>query len=91
MKRICVFLVLFFAFPASGLSPADTVRTGGEGIQRLADSAAASMSPQSGQQARKIKIIKKDVNYSTFIKLAVGMMGFIALILTTSQTYNPGE
>ena len=91
MKRICVFLMLLFALPASGLSPADTVITAGEGVERLADSSAAGMSPQGGQQTRKIKIIKKDVNYSAFIKLAIGMMGFIALILTTSQTYNPGE
>jgi hypothetical protein len=60
-------------------------------MQRLADSAAASMNPQSGQQPRKIKIIKKDINYSSFAALAVGMMGFIALILTTTQTYNPGD
>ena len=89
MKRLCVLLLLSFALSASALSPTDSTRAGAAGIQRLADSAAASMNPQGGQQPRKIKIIKKDVNYSTFAKLAVAMMGFIALILTTTQTYNP--
>jgi hypothetical protein len=91
MKRLCVLLVLSLALTASGLSPTDMTGTKAEGIQRLADSAAASMSPPGVEPPRKIKIIKKDVNYSTFAALAVAMMGFIALILTTSQTYNPGE
>jgi hypothetical protein len=80
-----------FALSVLGFSPTDTVRTTGQGIQRLADSAATSLGPQDSQQPRKIKIIKKDINYSTFIILAIGMMGFIALILTTVQNYNPGE
>ena len=90
MKRICILLVLALALTGSGQVPMDTVRTA-QGIQRLADSASASMNQINGQETRKIKIIKKDVNYSSFIKLAIGMMGFIALILTTSQNYNPGE
>jgi hypothetical protein len=38
----------------------------------------------------KIKIIKRNINARKYILLAIGMMIFLALILTTVQTYNPG-
>lgn len=45
----------------------------------------------SGQlQAQKIKIIKKEIDFSTAIKLALGMMAFIALMFFTTQSWNPG-
>ena len=90
MKRLCISFLLSISLSAYGLSPADTARTTMQGLERLADSSATDQSPQGAQQPKKIKIIKKDINYSSFIKLAIGMMGFIALILTTTQNYNPG-
>jgi hypothetical protein len=89
MKRVCVFIFFVLAISVNGQSPIDTLRTGQAGIQRLADSVAASMSPGNDQKTKKIKIIKKDINYSGFIKLAMGMMVFIALFFTTAQNYNP--
>jgi hypothetical protein len=85
-------LLLFLSINAQPSPEMVTTPPPGGGIQRLADSVASSMTttgPQ--QQPRKIKIIKKDVHYSAFISLAIGMMVFIALILTTPQTYNPSE
>jgi hypothetical protein len=38
----------------------------------------------------KIKIIKRNIDARKYIMLAVGMMVFLALILTTVQTWNPG-
>jgi hypothetical protein len=89
MKRLCIYFLLSISLSVYGLSPADTAKTTMQGLQRLADSSATDQSSQGVQQPKKIKIIKKDINYSTFIKLAIGMMGFIALILTTTQNYNP--
>ena len=89
MKSIFLLILLALAISVNGQSPVDTVRTGEGGIQRLADSVASSLTSGKSQQTRKIKIIKKDVHYSPFIILAVGMMAFIALIYTTTQTYNP--
>ena len=89
MKSIFLLILLAVAISVNGQSPVDTVRTGEGGIQHLADSVATSLTSGQSQQTRKIKIIKKDVHYSPFIILAVGMMAFIALIYTTTQTYNP--
>ena len=95
MKTLALSIFLTLSIPVNGQSPADTVHTGQEGIQRLADSVASSMTSGQNEQTqtltRKIKIIKKDVHYSAFVILAIGMMAFIALIYTTSQTYNPSE
>lgn len=89
MKRACFFIFLALVISVNGQSPIDTLRTGQGAIQRVADSVAASMSPDNGEKTKKIKIIKKDINYSGFIKLAMGMMVFIALFFTTAQNYNP--
>jgi hypothetical protein len=89
MKKAYIFIFFALIMSVNGQSPIDTMRTGQNGIQRLADSVAAGMSPENDQKTKKIKIIKKDINYSGFIKLAMGMMVFIALFFTTAQNYNP--
>lgn len=38
---------------------------------------------------RKIKLRKREYNYRQQIGLAVGMMAFIAIMMTTAQTLNP--
>ncbi len=92
MKPLVLAIFLALIVPANGQSPADSVRTGQSGgVQRLADSVATSMASSPGQQTRKIRIVKKELNYSGFVALAIGMMAFIALIMTAPQTYNPSE
>jgi hypothetical protein len=92
MKSLLLLLiVLALCGPANAQSFVETGRTGPAGIQRVADSVAASMTSTPNQQTRKIKIIKKDIPYKTFVAIAIGMMAFIALIMTTPQTYNPSE
>jgi hypothetical protein len=86
-----LLIVLALCAPASAQSFVETGRTGTTGIQRVADSVAAGMTSTPNQQTRKIKIIKKDIPYKTFVAIAVGMMAFIALIMTKPQTYNPSE
>ena len=41
------------------------------------------------QAIRKIKLRKREYNYRQQIGLAVGMMAFIAIMMTTAQTLNP--
>jgi hypothetical protein len=89
MKRACIFIFFALVISVNGQSPIDTMRTGQEGIRRLADSVATGIGPDNDQKTKKIKIIKKDINYSGFITLAIGMMAFIALFFTTAQNYNP--
>ena len=36
-----------------------------------------------------LKIIKRSINYDEQIALAVGMLAFVAIILTTTQAWNP--
>ena len=92
MKSLALALLLSIVVSASGQTNIETVSTApGQGIQRPADSLATGMTSPTPQQARKIKIVKKDVHYGSFVALAIGMMGFIALILTLPQTYNPSE
>jgi hypothetical protein len=67
--------------PAPYQAGRDTVRS--DSLKK--DSLSASPFDKS-----KIKIIKRDINARKYIILAVGMMIFLALILTTVQTWNPG-
>jgi hypothetical protein len=60
-----------------------------EAPQRAADSLSLHPGSSGQPQAQKIKIIKKEIDYSTSVKLALGMMAFIAVILFTSQSWNP--
>ena len=36
-----------------------------------------------------LKIVKRSINYDEQITLAVGMLAFVAIILTTTQAWNP--
>jgi hypothetical protein len=38
---------------------------------------------------RKIKLIKREYNYRQQVVLAVGMMAFIAIMMSTAQSWNP--
>jgi hypothetical protein len=91
MKSLLFSIVLIFAFSAYSQTPYDSASAQRGSAIRLGDSLAAAPGQQQGRQPQKIKIVKKDIQYSTFVKLAMGMMFFIVLFYATSQTWNPGE
>jgi hypothetical protein len=68
-------------FPSSYQAVRDTVRS-----DSLRKDSLATLPLNKG----KIEIVKRDINPRKYIILAVGMMVFLALILTTVQTWNPG-
>ena len=53
--------------------------------------APAPQPPQAPPRAstRKIRLTKRHFNYKQQVILAVGMMAFIALMMTTAQSWNP--
>jgi hypothetical protein len=75
-------------FPASGQMSAPSYQAGRDTVR--SDSLRKDSLAISPFDKSKIKIIKRDVNPRHYIILAVGMMIFLALILTTVQTWNPG-
>jgi hypothetical protein len=89
MKKLPILLVLALCFSAPAQTVPDTARVRQEALQRAADSLSLHPGPSGQPQAQKIKIIKKEIDYSTSVKLALGMMAFIAVILFTSQSWNP--
>ncbi len=90
MKSLLFSILLVFAFSAYSQIPYDSASAQRGSAIRLGDSLAAAQGRQ-GSQPQKIKIVKKDIQYSTFVKLAMGMMFFVVLFYATSQTWNPGE
>jgi hypothetical protein len=90
MKRLCVLLVLAACFSAPAQPVRDTAKVGQGAVLQAADSLSAISGLSGLPLAQKIKIIKKEFDYSTSVKLALGMMAFIAVILFTSQSWNPG-
>jgi hypothetical protein len=93
MKPLFVFLIIVLAISSQGQVVSDTVQRSNSMMQRPTDSAAREINAgkSQSQQAQKIRIIKKDVDYSVFVKLGIGMMCFIALFYASSQTWNPGD
>jgi hypothetical protein len=92
MKPLVFFTIIAIAF--SGYGQSDSAKFKFSSIQNVVDSVSSSLSNSKNSQenqSRKIKIIKKDIPYSTFASLAMGMIVFIALILTTTANYNPSE
>jgi hypothetical protein len=51
-------------------------------VTRVADSAAT-------QSSAKLVVVKRDFNYREQIGIALAMMAFVALMMTTTQTFNP--
>jgi hypothetical protein len=90
MKRLLILLVLAVCLSAPAQTVQDTARARQDTPQRSVDSLSASPGLSGQLLAQKIKIIKKEIDYSTSVKLALGMMAFIAVILFTSQSWNPG-
>jgi LAS superfamily LD-carboxypeptidase LdcB len=90
MKSLLVLLVLAVCFSVSAQTLQDTARGHQGATQRAPDSLSVNPGLSSQLQAQKIKINNKEIDYATSIKLALGMMAFIALILFTTQSWNPG-
>ena len=44
----------------------------------------------SGQRLESFKLIKRSLDYKEQMTIAIWMMAFIALMITTSQAWNPG-
>lgn len=62
--------------------PADT----GLSIPEIPDSIPGSTSSPSH---KKLGLIKRDYDYKKQVWLAAGMMAFMALVITSAQTWNP--
>ncbi|MBD3319886.1 MAG: hypothetical protein GF350_02205 [Chitinivibrionales bacterium] len=43
----------------------------------------------SGPEKKKLKIVKREFNFKEQVGLAVGMMAFILIVMTTEQAWNP--
>jgi hypothetical protein len=97
--RYAVIIVFFMlaALPAAGqmlpaaggqASPAPIYQAGADTVRSdtLRKDSVSTLPIDKG----RIKIIKRNINARRYIVLAVGMMIFLALILTTVQTWNPG-
>jgi hypothetical protein len=86
MKRFFPILLALIAFaaPIAAQATSDSVKT------KIPANDTVSSVPVAGIP-NKIKIIKKDIDFDASIKVAVGMMAFIAIILTTTQMWNPGD
>jgi|GEM_PF-2628148 hypothetical protein len=54
-----------------------------------ADSAKRAADTLSRVDLGKIKIVKKKIDYGKFVALAIGTMVFVALFITTAQSWNP--
>ena len=89
MKRFLILLVLAVCFSVPAQTVPDTAGARQGTAQRSADSLSVNPGAPGQLQAQKIRIIKKEIDYSTSIKIAIGMMAFIALILFTTQSWNP--
>jgi hypothetical protein len=76
--------------PAYGgqTSPAPLYRAGADTVR--SDSLRKDSLSTAIYDKSKIKIIKRNINSRRYILLAIGMMIFLVLILTTVQTWNPG-
>ena len=55
------------------------------------DSLALSQLPAKPEEKKieKIKIVRRDFKYRYQVRTALGMMAFIAIVLTTAQSWNP--
>jgi hypothetical protein len=91
MKRWFVFTALLLGFQANAQISPDSSRAHQNIVQKAPDSLSAIPGIANQQQAQKIRIIKKEINFSTATKLAMGMMVFIAVLFFTTQAWNPGN
>ncbi|MBN1307405.1 MAG: hypothetical protein JXA18_05775 [Chitinispirillaceae bacterium] len=70
------------AGPAAGGNPDRSAVTEKGAVQSETETSKRS-------SARKISLIKRQYNYRQQIILAIGMMAFVAIIMTSAQSWNP--
>jgi len=77
------------AAPSSVAPGLQTVQTAKPGTASpIAEKKEPVKEPEQ-QSVKKIKLIKRDYNYHREFALAIGMMAFIAVIMASSQNWNP--
>ncbi len=90
---IILFIMSVMCIPGFGqTAPAttpSTTATHSDSVRAIAKTPDSTVSISTTDK-EKIKIIKRNVDAKRYIALAVGMMIYLALILTTVQTWNPG-
>ena len=84
---VCILWVVSYAQVPTPSMPepawADTVTTDPDSLRRRER-------PESGQAApEQIKVVKRRFKYKRQVGLALGMMAFVALMMTSAQTWNP--
>jgi len=67
----------------------DTLRSSDTTAAPLRSKAAAKADTTGEKGVRKIKLIKREYNYRQQMTLAIGMMSFIAIMMASSQNWNP--
>lgn len=57
----------------------------------LVDSVMVAAPENSDEKSgiKKIKLIKREYNYGQQLRLAIGMMAFLAVVMMSSQNWNP--
>jgi hypothetical protein len=92
MKHLCLLTLIFcLALPAAGQPPLSTPPSWqAEADSAKKDSSIVVSGSQNAADKDKIKIVKRKIDYRNFVILAVGMMVYVALILGTTQAWNPG-
>lgn len=92
MKHILfLLLICAIALPAAGQAPLGTPPSWqAEADSAKKDTSIALHGSQNAADKEKIKIVKRKIDYRNFVILAIGMMAFVALILGTTQAWNPG-
>jgi type VI protein secretion system component VasF len=91
MTRWFILIILMLGFEACAQISPDSLPAHQGIMQKTPDSLSAIPGIANQQQAQKIRIIKKEINFSTATKLAMGMMVFIAVLFFTTQSWNPGN
>jgi hypothetical protein len=90
MKLLCLCAtIVYLAMPAAGQSTLSTPPSWQPDSAKK-DSSVIYPGSQNTADKDKIKIVKRKIDYRNFVILAIGMMVFVALILGTTQAWNPG-
>jgi hypothetical protein len=70
----------------AGIASSDTLRAAPRSAANIA--APEPVAPPR-ESARKIKLVKREYDHRQQVVLAVGMMAFILIMMTTAQSWNP--
>jgi hypothetical protein len=85
---LCLFLTLL-SLPAAGQAPQVSAGASLARPDSTATDSLVRLGTDTATDQNKIKIVKRKISYKEYLLLAVGMMVFIGLVLTTTQRWNP--